>query len=315
MAPIDAIKFVLIMGQQSSRDLQPLTTCRVSAWCSRTTGRYWLIQCLEVKIPFLLEKYFLLFICSWNNTKFSAELAAKLSPDNGIIRASVELLSTSDADRPRGVKQTSQDPPDQDSPEGSSKEDPLAEESTSGQSDAKRPKLRTTEEKEDAMLPDLKVVPGNLICVPKVGLDCCEFIQFGMRMTIICECSDHSGLHNRFYNSVFKFCMIVFCRFTWHLFLLFLKQNNIYFVLGTSMRFTEIPCDKYPPGSTPEEITKHYLDQSYTLELMIAQHVEYVSVFVSSCRYLLIPKLWIMTWQLWNSVHFTTVNNVDLNLP
>lgn len=41
-----------------------------------------------------------------------------------------------------------------------------------------------------------------------------------------------------------------------------------------SMRFTEIPKDKYPPGSAPEEITKHYLDQSYTLELMIRAHNE-----------------------------------------
>lgn len=40
------------------------------------------------------------------------------------------------------------------------------------------------------------------------------------------------------------------------------------------MRFTEIPRDKFPTGATPEEITKHYLDQSYSLELMIAQHDE-----------------------------------------
>lgn len=45
-------------------------------------------------------------------------------------------------------------------------------------------------------------------------------------------------------------------------------------IAGTSMKFTEIPRDKYPPGSTPEEITKHYLDQSYTLELMISQQDE-----------------------------------------
>lgn len=45
---------------------------------------------------------------------------------------------------------------------------------------------------------------------------------------------------------------------------------------GAAMRFTEIPRDKYPPGSTPEEITKHYLDQSYSLDIMIAQHDELV---------------------------------------
>ena len=42
------------------------------------------------------------------------------------------------------------------------------------------------------------------------------------------------------------------------------------------MRFTQIPKDKYPPGARPDEITKHYLDQSYTLEVMITQHDEYV---------------------------------------
>ncbi|XP_014370310.2 protein AAR2 homolog [Papilio machaon] len=49
---------------------------------------------------------------------------------------------------------------------------------------------------------------------------------------------------------------------------------NLKPVEGTVMRFTEIPKNKYPPGSSPMEITKHHLDQSYTLELMIAQHDE-----------------------------------------
>ncbi|XP_072939659.1 protein AAR2 homolog [Epargyreus clarus] len=130
-------------------------------------------------------------------SQITAELAAKLSPESGIIRASVELLSTSDKDRPRGVK----------SPEGSmdqeSADDINTENSNeAGQSTAKRAKRATAQEREDAMLPDLKPAPG------------------------------------------------------------------------TALRFTEIPRDKYPPGSTPEEITKHYLDQSYTLELMIEQQEE-----------------------------------------
>lgn len=55
-----------------------------------------------------------------------------------------------------------------------------------------------------------------------------------------------------------------------------LSDNYLFMfcISGTAFRFTEIPQDKYPPGSTPEEITKHYLDQSYSLELMIAQHDE-----------------------------------------
>ncbi|PZC86602.1 hypothetical protein B5X24_HaOG206163 [Helicoverpa armigera] len=134
-------------------------------------------------------------------SQIPAELAAKLSPENGMIRASVELLSMTDEERPRGVKTTAS-MESQESTEDSTKEGDEKEEPAAGQSDAKRAKRVTQEEKEDAMLPHLKPAPGM------------------------------------------------------------------------SMRFTEIPRDKYPPGSTPEEITKHYLDQSYSLELMIAQHDE-----------------------------------------
>ncbi|KAJ2951985.1 hypothetical protein O0L34_g4248 [Tuta absoluta] len=138
-------------------------------------------------------------------SQISPELAAKLSPENGIIRASVELQPTSDADRPRGVKpQTSNTSTDnaESSMDESQEKEAGSVESVPGQSDAKRAKRGTQEEREDAMLPNLKPTPGS------------------------------------------------------------------------AMRFTEIPRDKYPPGSTPEEITKHYLDQSYCLELMIAQHEE-----------------------------------------
>ncbi|KAG6441420.1 protein AAR2 homolog [Manduca sexta] len=132
------------------------------------------------------------------SSQITAELAAKLSPESGIIRASVDLISMSDADRPRGVK--SEDVVETKDNESPTKEQ-SKEEPSAGQS-AKRARRVTREEREDAMLPDLKPAPGM------------------------------------------------------------------------SMRFTEIPRDKYPPGSTPEEITKHYLDQSYTLEFMIAQHDE-----------------------------------------
>ncbi|XP_069115860.1 protein AAR2 homolog [Argopecten irradians] len=38
---------------------------------------------------------------------------------------------------------------------------------------------------------------------------------------------------------------------------------------GTSLRFSVIPKNKYPPGSSPAEITKHSMDSSYTLEYTI----------------------------------------------
>ncbi|XP_026322049.1 protein AAR2 homolog isoform X2 [Hyposmocoma kahamanoa] len=135
-------------------------------------------------------------------SQITAELATKLSPENGMIRASVELMSTTDQDRPRGVKSAQASTDSQEGGTPTNEAGDTREDCIPGQSDAKRARKITQEEKEDAMLPDLKPMPG------------------------------------------------------------------------TAMRFTEIPKDKYPPGSTPEEITKHYLDQSYCLELMIAQHEE-----------------------------------------
>ncbi|XP_026497014.1 protein AAR2 homolog [Vanessa tameamea] len=130
------------------------------------------------------------------SSQITAELAQKLSPLNGLIRASVDLLPMSDKDRPRGNKSKQSIEPDPVSKEVQS------DDSTPGQSGAKRVRRITEEEKEQAMLPDLKPAPGE------------------------------------------------------------------------AMRFTEIPKEKYPPGSTPGEITKHYLDQTYSLDLMIAQHDE-----------------------------------------
>ncbi|XP_032512725.2 protein AAR2 homolog [Danaus plexippus] len=129
------------------------------------------------------------------SSQINADLAKKLSPETGLIRSSVELLSTSDADRPRGVKVT-------ENSEVSTITENNDEISTPSQSGLKRTRRSTQQEKEEAMLPNLKPAPGM------------------------------------------------------------------------SMRFTEIPKDKYPPGSAPQEITKHYLDQSYTLELMIRAHDE-----------------------------------------
>lgn len=63
----------------------------------------------------------------------------------------------SDKDRPRGVKANESIESD------CELKDCQSGESTSGQSDAKRVKRTTREEKEKAMLPDLKPAPG-IIC-------------------------------------------------------------------------------------------------------------------------------------------------------
>ncbi|KAM6404602.1 protein AAR2 homolog [Rhynochetos jubatus] len=40
---------------------------------------------------------------------------------------------------------------------------------------------------------------------------------------------------------------------------------------GTEIRFTELPKQMYPDGATPEEVTRHSMDLSYTLEKVISQ--------------------------------------------
>lgn len=47
---------------------------------------------------------------------------------------------------------------------------------------------------------------------------------------------------------------------------------------GTGIRFSQIPEKGYPPGSTPQEITKHSLDQTYTLDLMIEKSESSISL-------------------------------------
>ncbi|RVE43529.1 hypothetical protein evm_011814 [Chilo suppressalis] len=137
----------------------------------------------------------------------TGELAMKLSPETGVIRAAVELMSMTDAERPRGVKvQESSESRSLEENEVKSPSTDSVDDPAPGSSDAKRAKRVTREDKENAMLPNLKPAPG------------------------------------------------------------------------TALRFTEIPKDKFPPGSTPEEITKHYLDQSYSLELMISQQDEPLNI-------------------------------------
>lgn len=79
-----------------------------------------------------------------------------------MIRASVELLSTTNEDRPKGVKPKDSTEDQEEKNEESSTKESTDEESTSGQSDAKRAKRVTREEKENAMLPDLKPAPGYI---------------------------------------------------------------------------------------------------------------------------------------------------------
>ncbi|NXU48426.1 AAR2 protein, partial [Turnix velox] len=40
---------------------------------------------------------------------------------------------------------------------------------------------------------------------------------------------------------------------------------------GTKIRFTELPTQMYPEGSTPEEITRHSMDLSYALEQVLSR--------------------------------------------
>ncbi len=35
---------------------------------------------------------------------------------------------------------------------------------------------------------------------------------------------------------------------------------------GTKIRYTHVPAERYPAGSTPAEITKHSMDSSFQVE-------------------------------------------------
>lgn len=63
------------------------------------------------------------------------------------------------------------------------------------------------------------------------------------------------------------------------------------------LRFTKFPEQTYPNNSTPAEITKHCLDQSYTLELMIKSHKRYIIEYHSYNK------------RLNNSKHINTLSN------
>lgn len=78
-----------------------------------------------------------------------------------MIRASVELMSTTDQDRPRGVKSSQASTESQEGGTPTNEAGNTGEDCIPGQSDAKRARKITQEEKEDAMLPDLKPMPGN----------------------------------------------------------------------------------------------------------------------------------------------------------
>lgn len=41
---------------------------------------------------------------------------------------------------------------------------------------------------------------------------------------------------------------------------------------GKFLRFSKLPEKNYPEGSTPSEITRHSMDRSYVLELLLNQH-------------------------------------------
>lgn len=43
---------------------------------------------------------------------------------------------------------------------------------------------------------------------------------------------------------------------------------------GTKMQLTEFPERNYPEGCTPSEITKHSLDSSFVLDLMLTKYSE-----------------------------------------
>ncbi len=48
---------------------------------------------------------------------------------------------------------------------------------------------------------------------------------------------------------------------------------------GTEIRYTSIPEERYPAGSTPSQITKHSMDSSYQLEQYLSKFTRYCCSF------------------------------------
>ena len=52
--------------------------------------------------------------------------------------------------------------------------------------------------------------------------------------------------------------------------------------LGTEIRYTPVPKERYPKGSTPSEITRHSMDSSYQLEEFLKKFTALYGDAVSS---------------------------------
>ena len=50
------------------------------------------------------------------------------------------------------------------------------------------------------------------------------------------------------------------------LFLALLQLPKMRHRPGTEIRYTAIPSEKYPAGSTPAQVTRHSMDSTYQLE-------------------------------------------------
>lgn len=65
-------------------------------------------------------------------------------------------------------------------------------------------------------------------------------------------------------------------------------------VPGTELRLTPYPARSFPPGASPQEITQHSLDSTYTLNSMISQYSRSVTLPLQlclQCRNIVLSKL------------------------
>lgn len=103
-------------------------------------------------------------------------LVDKLTPENGHIRSALELVSCNDKDRPKAEKRISEVVSEEIVGECSNKSKKVTEENSNviepssensviecNNVSKKRMRTLTAEEKEEALLPDLKPTPGIYI--------------------------------------------------------------------------------------------------------------------------------------------------------
>ncbi|XP_077300352.1 protein AAR2 homolog [Arctopsyche grandis] len=163
-------------------------------------------------------------------------LAAKFTPENGKIRSALELISCNDKDRPKGEKRKV------------SNSILAIENGCEGSSES-------------------TLLDNNVKCDESKSTPTDNCDEKSENENKILECDDRLSGENVANDKPRRRTRTLTIEEKEEELLPHLKPTP-----GTFLRFSTFPDKNYPDDATPSEITKHYLDQSYALELMMRYH-------------------------------------------